>query len=269
MHKLAKAWVGKKIHSFTLIELLVVIAIIGILAGMLLPALARAREKANAAKCTSNMHQWALALSMYNDDWSDYYPYDGDYNNPPSALANTNAWFNVLSPYIGQKPLADLYAMGVTDSTKFPTVRNPTVFVCPSGTNKNPSVSVSSAIFYYSINVCLHTLQGTSYGIRRDQMQSPATTIVFCEEMEDNFPETSGAYDFVTRHNGGSNFVLGDAHVEWIPYVQFCRQNSGGPSCPAPMGYISWNNCQGGNANGDWNPAVPWHWWAAPNACTE
>jgi len=269
MRKMIVAWVRRKASAFTLIELLVVIAIIGILAGMLLPALARAREKANLAKCTSNMHQWALAINMYNDDWSEYYPYDGDYNNPPGATANTDAWFNVLAPYIGQKPLADLYTEGVTDVAKFPTVRNPTVYVCPSGTNKNPTVSITQAIFYYSLNVCLHKTSDTSKQFRRDRMVSPANTIVFCEEVEDNFPETSGAYDFVTRHNGGSNFVLGDGHVEWIPYVQFCRQNSGGPTCPPRLGDIQWDNCQGGNADGDWNVFVPWHWWAAPDICTE
>src|SRR5271163_994773 len=95
--------------AFTLIELLVVIAIIGILAGMLLPALAKAREKANNARSVSNEHQWALALNMYNDDWTEYYPYDGSPDSP-CASVNTNAWFNVLPPYVGQKSLCTLYS---------------------------------------------------------------------------------------------------------------------------------------------------------------
>src|SRR5450759_225010 len=144
------------IRAFTLIELLVVIAIIAILAAMLLPALAKAKSKAQQASCVSNLRQWGLALQMYSNDNNNGMPSDGNqrttgtahfknYSYIPGDSQQPNAWFNLLPEYVGEKMLSKYTINAVATAQQ-----NSQLLPFPGGLGKIfecPGAQMSSADF--------------------------------------------------------------------------------------------------------------------------
>jgi prepilin-type N-terminal cleavage/methylation domain-containing protein len=125
-------------HGFTLIELLVVIAIIAILAALLLPALALAKEKGKRAHCQSNLHQIGVALAMYPGDFGDRIPRSRYVECGTDNSFAYDAYENTLTE-------ADAYGMGQLWEAK--TVQNPKTFYCLSGTDikgNNPGAFADS-----------------------------------------------------------------------------------------------------------------------------
>jgi len=139
----------KSKSGFTLIELLVVIAIIAILAAMMLPALAKAKAKAQQAVCLSNAKQWGLADTMYVDENSQVFPYpryqsyasSSDQDNPAWLSINgyhnlgqgDDVWFNALPSYVGSKTMYQ-WASTAANIATFKDARS--IFYCPTATSQ-------------------------------------------------------------------------------------------------------------------------------------
>ncbi len=190
--------------GFTLIELLVVIAIIAILAAILFPVFARAREKARQASCLSNTKQMGLAVMQYAQDYDETYVC-GFLRNVPTS---NRFWYQLLQPYI----------------------MNYQVFRCPSaGCVKCPTNGSFYCGAYGPVDyACNHRLLAVwgAY-IRVASVKYAAETVVIAESDWTRCPsdygsnawricESNHASFFVPqRHNDGANLVFADGHAKW------------------------------------------------------
>lgn len=203
--------------GFTLIELLVVIAIIAILAAILFPVFAAARDKARQASCNSNSRQIAMAYYQYTMDSAEAFPienYGGNVCGPD--------WVDFLQPFI----------------------RNAQVFMCPSiiGKVKAPACPNELGRTAYWTNAYLHRFYPRSWPTNRlfsplkwARMTYPSTTVAFCEGdvswghrawyvnptnplyyawMRINYPNLVKQTD--NRHADGGNYPFIDGHTQWL-----------------------------------------------------
>ena len=131
----------RALRGFTLIELLVVIAIIAILAALLLPALAKAKAKAQSISCLNNLKQWGLATHLYVSDHEDYLPPDGA-PNPTDTMTNVG-WYVQLPEVLEIPRYFDMPWR--KDSNAAP---GNSVWICPS----NPRRSNGNNLFHYCLN---------------------------------------------------------------------------------------------------------------------
>lgn len=210
--------------AFTLIELLVVIAIISVLAGLLLPALARTKSLANEKACASNLRQVNMALSMYADEHLECYPLEPTEHNPhPTLLTLFEAYQPGLtrSFYCPQAVFSEHYARNPSYTPKggvdsvIDTLTNRTkgnISYIYFSFRSNKYCPESGSYWRETANFVPRQLKSTDVAWLDENKAQPEASISERWVMSDFFRQ-GAPFPHARQHARGVNIVYLDAHV--------------------------------------------------------
>jgi prepilin-type N-terminal cleavage/methylation domain-containing protein len=212
---------GAKIHqrAFTLIELLVVIAVIAILAAMLLPALAAAKQRAWAIACISNLHQISLGMTLFADDHQGFYPESGyiiawgAIDQAPPNGSGKPGWMEQIVSY----------------------TQNTNIYHCP-GNAQLPAANRSLFNYFNGVRAATVVANNAYAPVAAKRIRFPSAYVLAGDTIDNGqyFSRNDADKDDYSQncvggpvngtpwvdwqaHTKGQNILFGDSHAKWYP----------------------------------------------------